>query len=244
MIRTIIIDDEPLAIGIVQEYLSPFPEFQVVKTCNDGFEGLKAIQEYGPDLVFLDIQMPKITGFEMLELLDHPPAVIFTTAYDEYALKAFDIHALDYLLKPFSKERFASAIAKYRQTGLDMLSVPSFDEKEINQVGTPRRIVLKVKNEIKIIPFQDVLYLEANDDYVNIHTAEGKFLKNKTLASFEKILDPEAFVRVHRSYIVKVGGITKIEPYQKDSYILKLQSGETIPVSRTGLPRLKAVLGF
>lgn len=243
MIRTLIIDDEPLAVDIVREYLSSFPEFQVVKTCNNGFEGIKAIQEYRPDLIFLDIQMPKITGFEMLELLDNPPAVIFTTAYDEYALKAFDMHALDYLLKPFSRERFANAIAKYRQIGPAAPVVPSFDDKEIRQ-GAPRRIVLKVKNEIKIIPFHDIIYLEANDDYVNIYTAEGKFLKNKTLGSFEKILDADTFIRVHRSYIVKIGMITKIEPYQKDSYLLKLQNGETVPVSRTGFPRLKAVLGF
>jgi len=243
MIRTLIIDDEPLAVDIVREYLSSFPEFQVVKTCNNGFEGIKAIQEYRPDLIFLDIQMPKITGFEMLELLDNPPAVIFTTAYDEYALKAFDMHALDYLLKPFSRERFANAIAKYRQIGSAAPVMPSFDDKEIRQ-GTPRRIVLKVKNEIKIIPFHDIIYLEANDDYVNIYTAEGKFLKNKTLGSFEKILDADTFIRVHRSYIVKIGMITKIEPYQKDSYLLKLQNGETVPVSRTGFPRLKAVLGF
>jgi two-component system LytT family response regulator len=243
MIKTLIIDDEPLATEIVQEYLSSYPEFVVVKICHDGFAGMKAIQEYVPDLIFLDIQMPKITGFELLELLESPPAVIFTTAFDEFAIKAFDTHALDYLLKPFSKERFVKAISKYRQMdGPKTLQEPNEGLSQLQ--GQITRIVLKVKNEIKIIPFQDVKYLEANDDYVNIYTGEGKFLKNKTLISFEKVLDPVAFVRVHRSYIVKVGEITKIEPYEKYSYILKLLTGETIPVSRTGLTKLKAILGF
>lgn len=243
MIKTLIIDDEPLATEIVQEYLSSYPEFVVVKLCHDGFAGMKAIQEYGPDLIFLDIQMPKITGLELLELLESPPAVIFTTAFDEFAIKAFDAHAVDYLLKPFSKERFDKAILKYRQ--MDRLKTLQEPNEGFSQLQGPvTRIVLKVKNEIKIIPFQDVKYLEANDDYVNIYTGEGKFLKNKTLVSFEKVLDPVAFVRVHRSYIVKVGEITKIEPYEKDSYILKLRTGETIPVSRTGLTKLKVILGF
>lgn len=243
MIRTIIIDDEPLATEIVKEYLAPFPEFSVVKICHDGFSGMKAIQEYKPDLIFLDIQMPKLSGFELLELLENPPAVIFTTAFDEFAIKAFDTHALDYLLKPFSKERFIKALSKFRQEeGPNILQQP--ENSPVFLEGQAQRIVLKVKNEIKIIPFQDVMYLEANDDYVNIYTSEGKFLKNKTLTFFEKVLDGLSFVRVHRSYIVKVGEITKIENYEKDSYIIKLKTGETVPVSKSGFNKLKLVLGF
>lgn len=243
MIRTIIIDDEPLAAGLVSDYLSEFPAFEIIETCHDGFSGLKAIQKHRPDLIFLDIQMPKISGFEMLELLENPPAVIFTTAFDEYAVKAFDAHAVDYLLKPFSKERFEHTLKRY----LEMEGKGSERQREYQAQEfqpRPHRIVLKVRDEIKIIPFQDVKYLEANDDYVNIHTQDGKFLKNRTLISFEKTLDPALFVRVHRSYIVNVGEISKIEPYEKGSYLLKLHSGEAIPVSKTGFPRLKAALGI
>lgn len=243
MIKTVIIDDEPLATELVKEYLSAYPEFDLVATCQNGFEGIKAVQEYQPDLIFLDVQMPKITGFEMLELLDDPPAVIFVTAYDEYALKAFEVHALDYLLKPFSKERFAKALTKYLKQGVVQ------EQREMVEVakdieGLAQRVVLKVKNDIKIIPFQDIRYLEASDDYVNIYTHEGRFLKNKTLASFERLLDPVSFIRVHRSYIVRINGITKIEPYEKGGYILKLKTGETLPISKSRFTKLRSALGF
>lgn len=244
MIPILIIDDEPLAAQIVKEYLSGFPDFEVLKICGDGFEGVKAIQEYQPGLIFLDVQMPKINGFEMLELLEEPPAVIFTTAFDEYALKAFDAHAVDYLLKPFSKDRFSKAIAKF----LQMESKSSL--RELMESNLPpaesfsSRVVLKVKNEIKIIPVQDIQYLEGNDDYVNIYTREGKFLKNKTMRFFEASLHPDVFVRVHRSYIVKIAEITKIESYEKDGFLLILKDGKQIPISKTGLPKLKAVLGI
>jgi two-component system LytT family response regulator len=244
MIKVLIIDDEPLATELVKEYLADFPQFEIQKVCHDGFEGLKAIQEHKPDLIFLDIQMPKLTGFELLELLDHPPAVIFTTAFDAFALKAFDAHAVDYLLKPFSKTRFAKALEKFLQLGNNSESINAFkNEAGVNQESASR-VVLKVKNEIKIIPVQDIKYLEANDDYVNIYTKEGKFLKNKTLSFYEKTLEPSQFVRVHRSYLVNISEITKIEPYEKEGYLLKLKSGEGIPVSKSGLPKLKAVLGL
>ncbi len=243
MIKTIIIDDEPLATEIVKEYLEDFSQFEIVAICHDGFEGLKAIQQHKPDLIFLDVQMPRINGFEMLELMDELPAIIFTTAYDEYAIRAFDVHAVDYLLKPFAKDRFAKAIEKFAQNGASK-KVDSLMEDHPVSSDRINRIVVKVRNEIKIIPVQDIKYLEANDDYVNIHTEEGKFLKNKTLGYFEQNLNQELFVRVHRSYIVKVSEITKIEAYKKDSHIVKLKSKEQIPVSKTGFPKLKEVLGI
>jgi two-component system, LytTR family, response regulator len=243
MIKTLIIDDEPLAAGLVAEYLADFPEFEIVQICQDGFEGLKAIQAHQPDLIFLDVQMPKITGFELLELLDTPPSVIFTTAFDEYAMKAFDAHAIDYLLKPFSKERFAQALDKFKKLENTVAIQNMLQEGEPAPSFTTR-IVLKVRNEIKIIPVSEIKYLEANDDYVNIHTSEGKFLKNKTLSTFEKSLPADQFVRVHRSFIVKISEITKLEAYTKDSYLLKLRTGEQIPVSKTGLPKLKERLGI
>ena len=243
MIKVIIIDDEPLATEIVIEYLAEFDKVHVVAVCHDGFAGLKAVKEYEPDLIFLDVQMPKITGFEMLELLENPPAVIFTTAYDEYAMKAFDTHAIDYLLKPFSQSRFEKAMEKYLKSGERQVVELGQDISKLELNGPSERIVLKDKHDIKIIPFSEILYLEANDDYVNIHTMEGKFLKNKTMKFFENVLDAKMFVRVHRSYIVKITEITKIESYEKDSYILKLKSGDSIPVSKSGYPKLKSVLG-
>jgi two-component system LytT family response regulator len=244
MVKVLIIDDEPLATELVSEYLKDFPQFEILGICYNGFEGLKAIQEMKPDLIFLDVQMPKLNGFELLELVDQPPAVIFTTAFDEYAMKAFDTHAIDYLLKPFSKSRFAKAIEKFLQLG-NFAEVDGLIKNENNiNSETANRIVLKVKNEIKIIAVNDIKYLEANDDYVNIYTAEGKFLKNKTLSFFEKTLEPTQFVRVHRSFIVKINEIHKLEPYEKDGYIIKLRGGEQIPVSKTGFPKLKSVLGI
>jgi two-component system, LytTR family, response regulator len=244
MIKVLIIDDEPLATDLVKEYLADFPLFIIQKVCHDGFEGLKAIQEFKPDLIFLDIQMPKLTGFELLELLDNPPTVIFTTAFDAFALKAFDAHAVDYLLKPFSKARFAKSLEKFLQLGNNPETITSLKNDGVLNQESASRVVLKVKNEIKIIPVSEIKFLEANDDYVNIYTKEGKFLKNKTLSFYEKTLEPSQFVRVHRSYLVNISEITKIEPYEKEGYLLKLKGGESIPVSKSGLPKLKSVLGI
>lgn len=245
--RVILIDDEPLARSVVIEYLQSWPQIEIVQECSDGFEGVKAIAQHEPDLIFLDIQMPKINGFEMLELIDHPPSVIFTTAFDEYAIKAFEEHAIDYLLKPFTKERFDKAVQKW----LDTKPTPEAkkDTTEILdniQTSSPKneRVVVKTGNKIKIIPVNDIIFLAADDDYVKIHTAEGSFLKNKTMAYFEKLLGEDDFVRVHRSYIVKIDEITRIDPYEKESHLAILKSGEKIPVSKTGYPKLRQVLGL
>jgi len=246
MIKAIIIDDEPLARSIVKEYLMAFPEIQLLQECNDGFEGIKAIMQHEPDLIFLDIQMPKINGFEMLELVENPPAVIFTTAFDEYAIKAFENHAVDYLLKPFSKDRFEKAIRKWME---HRNSTTSNDKKELLESASlqpqqSQRIVLKTGNKIKIIPADEIQYLEAADDYVKIHTKDGAFLKNKTMAHFEQVLDPQQFVRTHRSYIVNVQLVTSLDPYEKESYTALLKTGINVPVSKSGYARLKVVLGI
>lgn len=246
MSKVIIIDDEPLARSIVKEYLQKHPQLELMQECNDGFDGLKAIQEHQPDLIFLDIQMPKINGFEMLELIDQPPPVIFTTAFDEYAIKAFEAHAIDYLLKPFSQDRFDKALQKWqeqknispKETTKELLETASLSPAQ-NQ-----RIVIKDGSKIKIIPVQDVFYLEAADDYVKIHTKEGYFLKNKTMNHFEQTLDTHYFVRSHRSYIVNIQQITRIDPYEKDNHVAVLRSGAKVPVSRSGYGKLKAVLGL
>ncbi|WP_026463293.1 LytR/AlgR family response regulator transcription factor [Adhaeribacter aquaticus] len=247
MKRVILIDDEPLARSLVREYLQNYPLIEVVQECNDGFEGLKAINEYQPDLVFLDIQMPKITGFEMLELLENPPSVIFATAFDQYAIKAFDAHAIDYLLKPFSQERFNKAVDKWLgQT--DTAQTKHNTQALLAEMAVANerqdRIVVKIGNKIRIIPTQDIYYLEADTDYVKIHTPEGAFLKNKTMQYFEEAMDPKNFVRVHRSYIVQIRQITRIEPYEKDAHVAVLRSGAQIPVSRSGYAKLKQVLGL
>lgn len=246
MIRAIIIDDEPLARSIIKEYLQRHAQIELVQECNDGFEGIKAIMQHHPDLVFLDIQMPKINGFEMLELVEQPPAVIFTTAYDEYAIKAFENHAVDYLLKPFNQERFDKAISRWREkrTNAGNETPQPLLETASRQPNQNQRIVVKTGSKIKIIPVEDILYLEAADDYVKIHTKEGAFLKNKTMAHFESILDAQVFVRTHRSYIVHVQRITRIEPYEKESFLALLTSGAQVPVSKSGYSKLKTVLGI
>ena len=246
MSKIIIIDDEPLARSITKEYLQKHPDLEIMQECNDGFEGLKAIQEHRPDLIFLDIQMPKITGFEMLELLDQPPSVIFTTAFDEYAIKAFEAHAIDYLLKPFNQERFDKAIAKWKEQNANSTEKATQEllESASQSPSQNHRIVVKNGSKIKIIPVHDVQYLEAADDYVKIHTSEGYFLKNKTMAHFENTLDKEQFVRSHRSYIVNVQQITRIDPYEKDNHVAILRSGVKVPVSRSGYGKLKEVLGL
>ncbi|HEY0057165.1 MAG TPA: response regulator [Pedobacter sp.] len=245
MTKAILIDDEPLAREIVKEYLEDYSQIEVIAECGDGFEGVKAIAQHQPDLIFLDIQMPKITGFEMLELIEHKPGVIFTSAFDEYAIKAFEAHAIDYLLKPFSKDRFKMAVEKWleKQDLSDAKQqVQALLETAPVSPSHSERIVVKSGSSIKIIPVTDVIYLEAYDDYVKIHTSDGVFLKNKTMQFFESSLDEKQFVRVHRSFIVKVPEITKLVPYEKDSYRVVIKSGESLPVSKTGYVKLKALL--
>jgi two-component system LytT family response regulator len=246
MTAVVVIDDEPLARSVVIEYLQTYPDLQVVAECGDGFEGVKAIQHHKPGLVLLDIQMPKINGFEMLELLEEPPPVIFTTAFDEYAIKAFDANALDYLLKPFSKERFDKAIHRWRSQPAQVVQQVQSEMLQEQMVSPlqQERIVVKTGGNIRIIPIHEVVYLEAADDYVKVHTADGSFLKHKTMSFFEKTLDPQQFVRVHRSYIVAVKNITKIDPYEKESYLALLKQGSRVPVSKAGYIKLREVLGM
>lgn len=242
--KAILIDDEPLARSIVKEYLQHYPHIQVVEECNDGFEGVKAIMQHQPDLVFLDIQMPKISGFEMLELIEEPPAIIFTTAFDEYAIKAFENNAVDYLLKPFSRERFDKAIRKLTEQPHKPSAKTSLLDSAAQLPQQNRRIVVKIAGRIKIIPVDEVHFLEAADDYVKIHTKDGSFIKSRTMSSFEQVLDAQQFVRSHRSYIINVQFITRLDPYEKESYLAILKSGEKVPVSKAGYLKLKKVLGL
>lgn len=246
MIRTIIVEDEKLARDLIKDYLAKHQDFEITGEYEDGFSGLKAINEMKPDLVFLDIQMPKLTGFEMLEVLEHHPAIIFTTAYDQYALKAFEHNALDYLLKPYSRDRFDEAVGKARervQAG-DAESINRLVEHREQLVDEINRVVVKSRSKIHIIPVQDIIYLEAQDDYVMIYTHQSRYLKQKTMKFFDVHLPAEDFIRIHRSYIVRLSEISQMQLYEKESYIVILKNGVKLPVSKTGLPRLKRKLDF
>lgn len=244
MIRTILIDDEPLARDIVKFYLTDHPEIEIVAECCDGFEGLKAISLHKPDLIFLDIQMPKISGFEMLELVEDKPAVIFTTAFDEFAIKAFEVNAVDYLLKPIDKSRFDAAIKKLPTRLNQTENTEAVLDAAALSPAQNNRVVVKKDGVIKIIPTGDINYLEADDDYVKLSTADGVFYKNKTMSYFEQTLDSTQFIRIHRSYIINLAQVTKIELKEKDSYVVLLKSDIWLPVSKTGYVKLKAALGL
>lgn len=240
--RVILIDDESLARQLVRKYLEEFSEIEVIAECENGFEGIKVIQEKKPDFIFLDIQMPKLSGFEMLELLENPPAIIFTTAYDQYAIKAFELNAVDYLLKPFSVERFRSAVTKtlekianekQRDVSYNvLLSTKNTDEKL-------DKILIKDGSKIHVIPLEDVEIIEAQDDYVYVHTNVSKYLKQKTMKYFEEHLDGTNFVRIHRSFIVASKIIKQIDLLEKESYQITLHNGKKLPVSKTGYQKLK-----
>ena len=242
MKKIIIIDDEAAGRTLIKQYLAEYPTLIVVGEANNGVDAIKVINEFKPDLIFLDIQMPKITGFEMLELIDNPPQVIFTTAFEEYAIKAFDAHAADYLLKPFSKERFDKAMQKLQQQRVN--AVPAIVETAMQSTVPNNRIVVKDNGKIKIIPLAQVQWLEAADDYVKIITAEGSFLKKKTMQHFENSLSPQEFIRIHRSYIVNAALITRIDLHEKDSHLALLTTGARLPVSKAGYTKLKEVLGI
>lgn len=243
--KAIIIDDEPLAREIIKKYLMQFPDIEILTECSNGFEGIKAINEKKPDMLFLDIQMPKINGFEMLELLDELPVVVFTTAYDQYAIKAFEINAADYLLKPFSEDRFHEAIDK----ALLFLKSKEKSDEIVNNVVKQfnnkneylERVVIKTGSKIAVIPVDKIQWIEAQDDYVMVYTDDGKYLKQKTMKFFEDKLSPNDFIRIHRSYIVNITKIKQIELFEKESYRVLLHSGQTLPVSKTGYAKLKEI---
>jgi two-component system, LytTR family, response regulator len=245
-IRTLIIEDEELARKLLRTYLNDYPELEILGECQNGFEGVKSINELKPDLIFLDIQMPKITGFEMLELIDHHPEIIFTTAYDQFALKAFEYNAADYLLKPFSKERLQGALEKVREKLVKQTDHEDIVEKMNN---FPReefldRVVVKDRHKIHIIPADQIRYIESLDDYVLIYTHEGRFMKQKTMHYFESALDPHNFARIHRSYIVRVDQIAQLQQYEKESYIAILHDKTKLKVSKSGYKNLKEMLNF
>ena len=247
-IQTVIVEDETPARDLLKHYLKDFPDIEVIAECSDGFSGLKTITELKPELVFLDIQMPRLTGFEMIELMTCRPVIIFTTAYDQYAIRAFEMNAADYLLKPFPPERLKSAVNKavekiLRTRDAEEPAGPVL-EKFPKPASPLSRVVARKGNSINIIPVEQIRYVQAEDDYVMIYHTDGKTLKQQTMRYYEDNLPKESFVRIHRSYIVRVEEINRLEPYTKDNYVAVLHKGEKLPVSRSGYKQLKDELNF
>jgi len=243
-IRAIIVDDEELARQVLRELLRSHPEIEIVAECANGFEAVKAVAERKPDLMFLDVQMPKLDGFEVLELTGTDMAVIFVTAYDQYAIHAFEARAVDYLLKPFGAERLASAIERVNERVGGKLPPPSDLAAEARPPAQfLDRIVVKDGTRVQFIPVNKLDYAEAQDDYVALCAEGKKHLKQQTISSLEKSLDPSRFLRVHRSFIVNLERVARIEPYGKDTHVAVLSNGAQLPVSRAGYTRLKQILG-
>jgi two-component system, LytTR family, response regulator len=247
-LRVIIVDDEPLARSVVREYLAGTSGVEIVAECGNGFDAVKAVSELTPDLMFLDVQMPKLDGFEVLELIGRSVPVIFTTAYDQYALRAFEVHAVDYLLKPFSEERFAEAVARARGRlaggggERDEPDLEALVKEARPRQGPLERVLIRDGAQVHVIPVERIDYVEAQDDYV-CFVAEGRsYLKDQTMAAVETQLDAARFVRVHRSYILNVERIARVELYAKDSRVAILHDGRKLPVSRAGYGRLSKLL--
>jgi two-component system LytT family response regulator len=252
ILRAAIVDDEELARSYLRELLRTHTEVEVAAECANGFEAVKAIAELAPDLVFLDVQMPKLDGFEVLDLIEGPgggaggggPAVIFVTAYDEFAMRAFDAHAVDYLLKPFGAERFEKALERAKGRLGQGDSLPAGLAREARPSGErPGRIVVRDGTRVQVIPLDKLDYVEAQDDYVALHSGGKRYLKQQPIGSLEAALDPARFVRIHRSAIVNLERVTRVEPYGKESRLAILEDGTRLPVSRSGYARLLKAMG-
>lgn len=245
MIKVLVIEDEAPARDLLKAFISRNSQLELIGEAQDGFQGVKAINELKPDLIFLDIQMPKLTGFEMLELIEHKPVIVFCTAYDEYALKAFEHNTADYLLKPFPYERFQQAIEKAIKKVNSGENHEEAYQTIAMQASNPGkyldRIVIRSGGAIHVVTAQELDCIEAEDDYVMVYGAKGSYLKQQTLKYYEEKLDPSVFLRVHRSAIVKIDSVARIEPYSKDAFIAILKSGKKLPVSKAGYARLKNV---
>lgn len=255
-LRTVIIEDEAPARELVKAYIKTNPNIELIGECQDGFNGVKTINETRPDLIFLDIQMPKLTGFEMIELLDEVPEIIFTTAYDQFAIKAFELSAVDYLMKPFSRERFNEAVEKVLTRlknrtesnedirGVKNANIESFTKLNKESVEQVERLFIKTGTKIDVVPVETVIKIEAQDDYVEIYTSDKKYLKNDTMNYLEKVLPKQTFTRVHRSHIINLNHINKIEKYGKESYLVILKDNSKVNVSKSRIKELKAQLGI
>jgi two-component system LytT family response regulator len=243
-LRVVVVDDEPLARAVVREFAAADPTLEIVADCANGFEAVKAVAELKPDLVLLDVQMPKLDGFDVLELLGREQPVVFITAYDQYALRAFEVHAVDYLLKPFSAERFLEAMERARERLRARATIPVEDlvREAKPRSGPAERVLIRDGAHVHVLPVDTIDFVEAQDDYVAFKSEGKQYLKDQTLSAVEAALDPARFVRIHRSFILNVDRISKVELYAKDSRMAILRDGTRLPVSRAGYARLSELL--
>jgi len=246
-IKVLIVDDEPLARDLIKNYLLGIPYIELIGDSGNGFEAMKVIQDSKPDLIFLDIQMPKINGFELLDLIDPCPEIIFTTAYDQYALKAFEKNAVDYLLKPFSRERFEQALEKaFKRISRNQHKRSEKIDNLKEQIDTEpmilERVIARIGSKIIVIPVDKIWYLEAQDDYVMVHSEMGKHLKEKTMKYFLQHLPQGRFIQIHRSYIINVDQIVSVELYEKNTHLVTLKCGAKLRASQEGYKRLRQML--
>jgi two-component system LytT family response regulator len=250
--RALVVDDEELARAVVKEHLASHPEVELVGECANGFEAVKAVSDHQPDLLFLDIQMPKLDGFEVLELIDDPkarnrhPAVVFITAFDQHALKAFEAHAVDYVLKPFSESRFEEALAKAKakaDAGTPTVAHPAELSAKAREAWPLERIVVRDGTKVSLIPLAKLDYVQGADDYVELRSEGRSFLKQQTMASLESQLDPSRFLRIHRSVILQMDRLVRLEQLPSESWVAVLTDGTKLPVSKSGMARVKEFLG-
>lgn len=243
ILRVVIVDDEEPARMAVRQDLDAIGGVTVVAECANGFEAVKVVSEQAVDLLLLDVQMPKLDGFDVLELIGRDVPVIFITAYDEFALRAFEVHAVDYLLKPFARERLEAALVRARARRAEPRPDPAALRATARPSSAPLdRMVIRDGPHVHVVPVGKIDYIEAQDDYVSVHTAGKALLKEQTLADLERQLDARRFVRVHRSYILNIERLARVELYAKDSRIAILHDGRKVPISRTGYQRLQELL--
>ena len=242
--RVIVVDDEELARALLRELLAAHEDVEIVAECGNGFEAVKAVTEKKPDLLLLDVQMPKLDGFDVLELIGTEVPVIFTTAFDQYAIKAFQVHAVDYLLKPFGADRLAEALVRARSRILSREALPAKAlVSEARSARSPlERILIRDKADVHVIPVAKIDYFESQDDYVSLKVGDKTLLKEQTLSELEQLLDPGRFVRIHRRYLLNVARLAKIEQSVTDSRVAVLQDGTEIPISRSGYAKLREIL--
>lgn len=243
-LRVLIVDDEEPARALLREYLARLDDVEVVGECANGFEAVKAVAELRPQLLLLDVQMPRLNGFEVLELLPEAPAVVFVTAHDEFALRAFEAHAVDYLLKPFSPERLAEAIRRARTR---LGQSPPVAAAALHRAARPtmpylERVLVREGTRVHVLAVAAIDYVEAQDDTLVLHVAGARHRKQQTLTALEAQLDPGRFVRIHRTFLLNVERLARLERYAKDSYLAILADGTRLPVSRAGHARLQQLL--
>ncbi|MFQ5528936.1 MAG: LytR/AlgR family response regulator transcription factor [Gemmatimonadota bacterium] len=249
-LRTLIVDDEPLARERLRTLLADHADIDLIGECEDGPAAVEAIERERPDLVFLDVQMPELTGFQVLERLESaPPEVIFVTAYDQYAIRAFDVHALDYLLKPFDRERFERALARARANARDTgrraemrEQLRALLDEAADRRTDARRLVVRGRGRIRFVDLEDVDYMEAAGNYVKIHTGEETHLLRETLTRMAERLPAAEFVRVSRSAIVRIDRITQLKPRGHGRYLIGLRSGASLNSGRTYADNVERLL--